>query len=692
MSGGAHRRPPPPLRVRDAAGALALAATVAVSHPLLDLLSRNTEFFVARQAQPADVLAFVLAAGLGVPVLAALLAGLLRWWPRLGRVVVAIVLAVLLGLAVVPVVERLAAPGPALALAAVTGAGLAAAVLRWEPLRTLQRWGVVLPLVVVVLTLVASPLSGLALRGQTAVAAGRRIRNPVPLVLLVLDEFPVSSLMDADGDLDRVRYPNFARLLERFTWYRNTTSTHAHTHQVIPAMLTGGPWKPGADPVAAVYPDNLFTLLAGEYDDIVVREQVTWLCPPAVCETRARPLRERLAGFLSDGWVVAQHVVLPAPLTADLPPLDHGWTDFRGQQAADAPRDDLGHSPFSDLYRSSPATQATWPQFLASLEEGGGPRLRYFHALSPHRPFRWLPGPRAYNGSAADPNPGVWGEEQYQQRHLLQVGAADAALGELLDRLEARSWYDDALVFVLGDHGAAFGDGQPFRHATDDNLDALAWVPLFVKLPGQQRGGVDDRPASLSDVLPTIVDVLQVQHAGQLAGASLREPPQPERVRTFTSLEGRTWRLPPTWDGQRALLARKAELFGAAPGWDGVYHYGPHRELVGLAVADLPALPPAVGGGIADRDAYAAVDADAPVLPALVQGTIAGTAVDEHDWVAVELNGRIAAVGPVHGVADGDPRFAALVPPDAFVDGDNAIAVHRIVTGGGGVALQRVAG
>jgi len=47
--------------------------------------------------------------------------------------------------------------------------------------------------------------------------------------------------------------------------------------------------------------------------------------------------------------------------------------------------------------------------------------------------------------AAGDPELAI----QAQQRHLLQVGFADLALGRVLDRLERTGLYDDALVVVL---------------------------------------------------------------------------------------------------------------------------------------------------------------------------------------------------------------------------------------------------
>ncbi len=94
---------------------------------------------------------------------------------------------------------------------------------------------------------------------------------------------------------------------------------------------------------------------------------------------------------------------------------------------------------------------------------------------------------------------------------MLQVGFVDSQIVRLLELIRAASWYDDALVMVMADHGISFRAGGAVRGGVVENIDDIAYVPLFVKPPGQTEGGIDDRPAMLYDVLPTIADVLQVE-------------------------------------------------------------------------------------------------------------------------------------------------------------------------------------
>ena len=108
-----------------------------------------------------------------------------------------------------------------------------------------------------------------------------------------------------------------------------------------------------------------------------------------------------------------------------------------------------------------------------------------------------------------------WLADQGFQRHLLQTEYADKLLGDLLRRLRETGLYDRALMVVLADHGVSFRAGDRRRRPTPTNVQDVASMPLFIKLPGQREGGIEDTAVRTIDVLPTIADEL---------GLKLREP------------------------------------------------------------------------------------------------------------------------------------------------------------------------
>ena len=107
------------------------------------------------------------------------------------------------------------------------------------------------------------------------------VRSRTPVVLVVFDNFR-ELVSAADGSLDGVRYPNFARFARERVWYPRATTVHASTTQAVPAILTGLHPRQGQLPTLTDHPTNLFTLL-GERYSIRAAEQATRLCPVRYC-------------------------------------------------------------------------------------------------------------------------------------------------------------------------------------------------------------------------------------------------------------------------------------------------------------------------------------------------------------------------------------------------------------------------
>jgi arylsulfatase A-like enzyme len=111
-------------------------------------------------------------------------------------------------------------------------------------------------------------------------------------------------------------------------------------------------------------------------------------------------------------------------------------------------------------------------------------------------------------------------------RYLRSIGHLDDVLGDLYGGLEARGLADDTLVIVLGDHGE--GTGRPphpdlLIHGMKVNEDCIQ-VPLVflnASLGGETRV---DTPATLTDIFPTLVDLLGIDTKLRVDGQSLARP------------------------------------------------------------------------------------------------------------------------------------------------------------------------
>ena len=329
------------------------------------------------------------------------------------------------------------------------------------------------------------------------------------------------------------------------------------------------------------------------------------------------------------------------------------------------------------------------------MENSGFQSLHFLHLLDPHHPWNALPGGLRYPGDSGVPRgEHVWGHDQYgvdqaYQRHLLQTGYVDDLIVRFLDALHGSPAYDDTLVMVMADHGIAFGAGGYFRGGTKENIEEIAYIPLFVKAPGQVDGSIDNRPASLHDVLPTIVDVLEIDSAWSMIGTSLLEKdPDTDRERIFDGVD--TVQLPPQHPPVDGTTSRKLELFGSGQGWDRVYNFGPHRDLVGMGVAELAEDSEAADVGLVDAALYDHVDASTGVVPALVRASVRSDSVGADTWLAVALNGTIATTARVHDWTPQGAQFSAILPPTSFATGDNEIDLYRIESTHRGPALHHL--
>ncbi len=173
-----------------------------------------------------------------------------------------------------------------------------------------------------------------------------------------------------------------------------------------------------------------------------------------------------------------------------------------------------------------------------------------------------------------------------------EVAWTDAAIGELLDALEARGLLDETLIVVTADHGEEFFEhgGRGHRQTL---FDEVLRVPLLIVPP---RSAVPspaercDAQVSLSDLLPTVLDLAGLPDPGGLHGRSLRpalegEPldPRAEVATLSLPLEGgrpgrallEAWRTP-----EEKLLRTWARFDGEQ-----------ETRLVGVAWYDLAADP-----------------------------------------------------------------------------------------------------
>lgn len=649
----------------------------AFAQPLLDLLGKSPDFFVARSNTAGDIVILALFV-LFVPplVLLALEAAVAAIdrrayrWLHLG--LVALISAVFF----VQVEKRLfTSPTALIVIAALALGGLVAfGLARARFVRSLLDVLAFAPVVFLVIFLFFSDTSKLVLPQDDAGALGSEVKADAPVVIAIFDELPTATLMASDGSVDARRFPNFAALERQGTWYPNNTTVADFTGRAVPALLTGNNPSGHTLPIASDQPNSVFSLLGGAYR-LHVREAVSQLCPEALCgDLRRPPQSERLESLFEDLRYVEGRIVLPPALANELPNVSTTFGDFGNNDTSG----EKGAGRFAqDLF--TPPSPGEFERFINNIPPGGK-TLSVIHMELPHEPWRFLADGRTYLGTSVSylgtPSGARWavgsaGIASAEQRHILQTAYADRLVGLLIRRLKLVGTWEESMVVVTADHGISFKGGGVFRRIAERaNLGGVANPPLFVKYPGQRRGGTSPLHTRGIDIVPTIARRLGVAGLYPTQGRPISAARPGGRV-TILNGKQEVVREPLRLllHQRRGILHRTRSRLGTG----GLYALGPAPRLLGRPVPPLSSgIPEGSSATVENGSYYEDVDPDADELPAFVAGSLEG--VRRGQLVAISVNRRVGATARAF-FEDGELKYGAVVPPWTLRPGRNEIGV-----------------
>lgn len=706
---------------------LAALWALAFVQPMLSLLGKNPEFFVARGNTATQIVIYVLVFTLGPPLLALGLEALarlvshdLQWGLHLGLMILAGACFLLQFLTRYLEVDWPA--GLLIALCVLLSAVGVIAYAGWKFPRSFIDILTVAPILILIVFFFFSGSSRLILPREQPDPVNVTVKDPAPVVMVILDELPTASLMKPDGSLDAGRYPAFAELAAQSTWYRNATGAAAYTPLAVPALLSGEDPDQDSLPVAADYPHSLFTLLGGSYK-LRVMETATRLCPEDLCPDKGGMTKGSLPDLFSDLWVVSRHLLLPESLRRNLPAVDNTFSGFTDEAPIEEPDEESGPTETGGTTGETGSTGTTGftgtepPErtgqgaarklgrqfavqstadefdrvntFNSRIEPGEKETLNLIHIEKPHYPWRHVPDGQRYTSLTGEwsgllPNDGHWKAPQKivdiaLQRHLLEVGYTDTLLARIIARLKETGVWDRAMVVVTADHGAAFQSEIDRRTAVPQNLGEIAAVPLFIKEPGQEKPDEVNRHFCATDVLPEIAGGLGIDYPWEKADCPA------DRVTVLNSPEGQASTSIPTMLKQRqSLVDRIDRLFGGGPGWQPVFESGPHRELIGKPLRELSVnrelgplriLPDR-------RNLVKNYDPTAVTLHGLLQIGLTKR-FGEDRVLAIAVDDVVRAVGWTfknrlgHG-----PGYSILLPPDALEAGFNLLDIYLVENNG----------
>ena len=112
-----------------------------------------------------------------------------------------------------------------------------------------------------------------------------------------------------------------------------------------------------------------------------------------------------------------------------------------------------------------------------------------------------------------------WGKAV--QAYLATISFADAQIGRVLDALDRSGHADNTIIVLWGDHGWHLGEKNHWRkHAL---WDVSTRTPLIFSAPqGVAKDKLCQRPVSLIDIYPTLIDLCELPKRRGLDGQSLK--------------------------------------------------------------------------------------------------------------------------------------------------------------------------
>ena len=315
----------------------------------------------------------------------------------------------------------------------------------------------------------------------------------INVVLIVLDATAARYLGCYGNKLETT--PNIDRLAREATLFERAYSQAAWTLPSVASYMTGQ------------YPPS-----RGKIGKAFLERPIASLLLEAGLET---------AGFSENPYVTRQFGI------------DSGFQVFREY----FPYSSLAEKPLTFDRLDSSRTVA---DAVAWLDEHQQRRFfLYLHLLPPHSPYD-PPPPFSgkfdigYEGSLDGGTETLTkidrGEIQVNGRDLEHLRAlyqenllyADHQVGKVFKHLRAQQLLDKTLLIVASDHGEAFGEHGRMLH-NHTVYEEMIQVPLIIRFPPglgrppKRWSGV----VELTDLLPTICDVLAIPRPGKIHGASL---------------------------------------------------------------------------------------------------------------------------------------------------------------------------
>ena len=171
---------------------------------------------------------------------------------------------------------------------------------------------------------------------------------------------------------------------------------------------------------------------------------------------------------------------------------------------------------FGAAERDAPSVIAATEQWLRTGRDRDRPLFLWVHFSEPHDPYDRHEGFDVPRPPSAERSKG-W---QKRWRYAGEVAYVDHMVGQLLDAVAEDLPATDTLTVFVADHGESLGEHGYWGHGKNTLWPNLE-IPLILAGPGIPAGRRVDGPASIVDLLPTLLDLLELDGPANMEGVSL---------------------------------------------------------------------------------------------------------------------------------------------------------------------------
>jgi arylsulfatase A-like enzyme len=375
------------------------------------------------------------------------------------------------------------------------------------------------------------------------------------VIILLLDAFSARN-MSLYG-YERQTTPNFERFASRSTVYHSHYSSGNFTTPGTATLLTGlYPWSHRAITLDApvdrtITQTNMFSLVGQGFNRLGYAQNVfadlllsqfrsginEHLPFNAFCDqmtenyiSRFFPSDPIAARFSFDDFLIdTDSARNPVPGAAYLGYLEQFHIQSGNRYRVSSDEYPYGKPSNGILVWDNRKVYSGVFQKIKDLNETDRPYFAYFHLLAPHAEY----GPRKeFVGIFPDikipfkPRHKLANHfrqsqlDGFRKKYDEYIADVDAEFGKLYDGLESLGVLDDSYFIVTSDHGELFERGES-GHNSALLYDPIIHVPLMISVPGQPVRRDFYTRTSSTDVLPTLLELLEKKIPETLEGSLL---------------------------------------------------------------------------------------------------------------------------------------------------------------------------